>query len=611
MRFSVETLESAKNRQNGGKEMKKKKDLSIKGQIESENAKIIIIVVAIVVLSFLNLVLIDWYQNRLYHFSDIVENVKDVTASQYQWLYTLSSSINGGDEAATPEMDIDQCSFGVWYEEALADKDDAIEPQLNQAYEMHQKMHEEGAQALALAKDNTAAADQILYGEVKEAGQLMISSLIEYENYYQLQKEKKHSQLVGRLIWAIITNFVLAIAAYFLAKKFSGQLSRKISEPIEAVISWSEELAKGAADLGFDTSQEIKTDILEVQRLIADFESMAKSIQDNVNVVQKVADGDMTAFVNIRSSKDTLGKNLYRMVQNNDLMFAEITQIAESVASGADNIAQASGSLAKSCSVQAEAVQEFSEAIVQTGEFIADNNRKTEKAKTVSDKIQEEIKISTEKMEHLLEAMSGIRDASEKVSAMIGIVEDIADQTNLLALNATIEAAMAGDAGRGFSVVANEVKQLAIKSSEAADASKKLIGDTLQKTELGDGISKETSQTFQLIIQSIQEITAITQEIAEAGAIQQKHIAEVKQNIAEISDAIDNNAAASEETASSSDELSNNANELKMAMDKFNLRKRTPGKPYIPPEKQNDPDFIQTAEQNYKKALQEGRIQQA
>lgn len=589
--------------------MKKNKDMTVKGQIKSGNAKIIGIVIVIVVLSLVNLLLIDLYQNRLYYFADLVKNAKDVTSSQYQWLYTLSSGINGGDDASVPEMDADKCSFGVWYTEISSKTDVKISAQLNQAYEMHKKMHEVGAEALKLAQKDPEAADKLLYGEVKSSGTQMLNALKEYEEYYQAAEEKKHSQLIERLIWAIMTNIILAVAAYFLAKKFANQLAKKISEPIEAVINWSEELAKGAADLEFDTSQKIQTDIVEVHRLVEDFGTMAKSIQENVNVVQKVADGDMTAFVNIRSSKDTLGKNLYRMVQNNDLMFAEITQIAESVASGADNIAQASGSLAKSCSIQAEAVQDFSEAIIQTGKFIEDNNQKTGKAKTVSDKIQDEIMESTEKMQHLLEAMSGIREASEKVATMIGIVDDIAEQTNLLALNAAIEAARAGEAGRGFAVVANEVKELAVKSSEAADACKKLIGDTMQKTELGDGISKETSETFQLIIQSIQEITAITQEIAEAGDIQQKHIAEVKQNIAEISDAIDNNAAASEEAASSSDELSNNANELKASMDKFNLRKRTPGKPYIPPEKQNDPEFIHMAEQNYRKALEEGRIQ--
>lgn len=590
--------------------MKKHKDMTVRGQIKSGNGKIIGIVIAIVVLSLVNLGLVDWYQNRLYYYADIVKDAKDVTSSQYQWLYMLSNSINGGDNVAAPEMDAAQCSFGVWYNEVSAKADDAIAVKLTQAYEMHQKMHDKGAEALALSKEDPAAADEILYGDVKDSGALMLSALEEYESYYQAEEEQKHSQLIQRLIWAIMTNVILAIAAYFLAKRFGNQLARKISEPIEAVISWSEELAKGAADLGFDTSQRVQTDIVEVQTLIEDFGTMAQSIQDNVNVVQKVADGDMTAFVNIRSSKDTLGKNLYRMVQNNDLMFAEITQIAESVATGADHIAKASSSLAESCSVQAGAVQEFSEAIMQTGSFIEENSQKTEEAKAVSTKIQEEIKDSTEKMQHLLAAMNDIREASIKVSDMIGIVEDIAEQTNLLALNASIEAARAGEAGRGFAVVANEVKELAVKSSEAADASKQLIGDTIHKTELGDVISKETSETFQIIIKSIQEITAITQTIAEAGEIQRKHIIEVKQNISEISDAIDNNAASSQEAASASDELRNNASELKASMDKFNLRKRTPGKPYIPPEKQNDPAFIHIAEMNYKKALEEGRVPQ-
>lgn len=581
-------------------------DMTIRGQIQAGNTKIIWIIIGIVVLSLINLGLIDWYQFRLNKYLNNVDQAKNVIISQFQWIEVLNDGINNRSKIEL-ELDYERTAFHIWYQEVKNSTDSEAAGYLESAEEWNLKLHEDGKRALGFLEEDWNGAKSVLYKNVADDNTNFCKNMIKYADYYQEKAQKNHSNLVSRIIWAIITNVVLAFAAVFLARRMGNKLAKKISKPIEAVADWSEELSKGTAELIFDKSGEEGTDIVEVGRMIDSFQIMADSIQENVDVVKKVADGDMTAFVNIRSASDTLGKNLYRMVQSNDFMFKEISEIAQSVALGADHIAKASGSLAESCSVQAEAVQEFSEAINQTGEFIDANNEKTVHAKYVSGEIQQEVEESTEKMTELLKAMDAIREASERVSVIIGTIDDIAGQTNLLALNAAIEAARAGEAGKGFAVVANEVKELAVKSSEAADESKKLIEDTIEKTVLGDEISKETSETFGKITESIRKITDITQEIADAGIIQQQHIVEVKNNIGEISEAIAGNAAASEEAAAASEELNQNADELKEAMQKFNLRKRIPGKPYIPPEKQNDEKFIREAEENYQKALREGR----
>lgn len=585
----------------------KNKNLTVKEQIQKSNSKVIWIVVGIVVLSLLNLGLIDWYQYRLNNFTERVSSAKDVIIQQYKWVTQVGSALDR-NSSDVPEMDPQKCSFAIWYEEVKDKTDSEAQQYLKSAYDMHLQMHTQGAEALQYSYIDIKSSRQTLDQDVTESNTQLCAALENYQVYYQAKADKSHDNLVSRVIWAICTNVVLAIGAAVFARRLGNKLAKEISEPIKAVADWSEELSQGAANLEFDSSEQTDTKIVEVSRMIDSFRVMANSIQENVNVVQKVADGDMTAFVNIRSASDSLGKNLYRMVQSNDLMFAEISTVAQSVADGSSHIAMASQSLAESCSVQASAVQEFSEAIVETGEFIEANNEKTIRAKSVSDEIQQEVFESTQKMEELLRAMADIRDASQKVAAIIGTINDIAGQTNMLALNAAIEAARAGEAGKGFAVVAEEVKDLAVKSAQAAEESKKLILDTMEKTELGDTISQETSQTFGMITTSIQKIADITQEIVEAGRKQQEHITIVKQNIAEISDAIDGNAAASEETAAASDELNHNADELKASMQKFNLRKRTPGKPYIPPEKRNDAEFIRIAEENYRKALQAGKV---
>ena len=191
---------------------------------------------------------------------------------------------------------------------------------------------------------------------------------------------------------------------------------------------------------------------------------------------------------------------------------------------------------------------------------------------------------------------------------MIKTIEDIADQTNLLALNASIEAARAGEAGKGFAVVASEVGSLAAQSANAVVESRQLIEDTINKANIGNVITNETSETFGKIVESIDAIYKFNDEMSDAGQLQKKQMDMLENDIKSISDAVDANAAISEETAASCDLLDENADKLRDAMSRFNLRQREPGKAYIPPEKQNDEEFIRIAQHNYEEAKRTGRI---
>lgn len=291
------------------------------------------------------------------------------------------------------------------------------------------------------------------------------------------------------------------------------------------------------------------------------------------------------------------------MVQNNDLMFAQISTIADSVTEGTDSIATAAKMLAESCTEQATAIADLQQEITNTNQLTKENAENAAHASELSDYIKNEVVVSKEKMHELVAAMKAIYDASAKVSGVIANIESLANQTNLLAINATIEAKRAGEAGKSFAVVASSVKDLADKSALSATQTKELIDDTISKAKRGSQLSDETYMTFENIMNSLEQIIDVSGKIADSGVQQQDNMQHIETSIDEISKIVSSNAASSEETAAMTVEISKNSDVLKASMKQFTLRRREPGKPYIPPEKANDAEFVRVATENYNKFL--------
>ncbi len=511
----------------------------------------------------------------------------------------IQSSLSG--EASTAELDASKCEFSTWYHsfDGSGIKDATAKAAFDELESMHEEIHAMASELTAgTESDDTKLKDFAVIGGKMESNLKLVS------DYYSVKGDSIYSSFVILINASIIVNILLLIVAPRIIRKASKELSNTIATPINEVAKWANDLAIGSDDLNFDGT---KTNIDEINQMIEAFCMMSESIQENVHVVQRVAEGDMTAFVNIRSSKDVLAKSLYKMVQTNDLMFNEITYIAEGVSNSANDIANANNSLASRCTEQVDSINDFQKAVEETARLLNSNVEKINESKSLSNNIKEEIAVSNEKMNQMVEAMEDILQSSHKISAVIKTIEDIAAQTNLLALNASIEAARAGEAGKGFAVVAGEVGNLAAQSADAVVESRRLIEDTINKVNIGNAITNETSETFNVIIESVDAIYKCNDEMGNMGQLQKEQLVVIEDEIKEISDAVTSSAAISEETAASCDMLNVNAENLRDAMNKFNLRKREPGKAYIPPEKEDDEAFKQLAQRNYDEAVKTGR----
>ena len=175
-------------------------------------------------------------------------------------------------------------------------------------------------------------------------------------------------------------------------------------------------------------------------------------------------------------------------------------------------------------------------------------------------------------MEQLITATKNIDESSSQIGSIIKTIEDIAFQTNILALNAAVEAARAGEAGQGFSVVSDEVRNLASKSAEAARNTSTLIGRSLHDVQTGTESTNLAISAMQVINECIQSIKALMDEISHASVQQSEMIISVENRIKEVSKVIEENSDAAEESAAISNELSGQAKTLNQLISQFRIK---------------------------------------
>jgi methyl-accepting chemotaxis protein len=167
--------------------------------------------------------------------------------------------------------------------------------------------------------------------------------------------------------------------------------------------------------------------------------------------------------------------------------------------------------------------------------------------------------------------MASISTSSKKIVDIISVIEGIAFQTNILALNAAVEAARAGEQGRGFAVVAAEVRNLAQRSAAAAKEIKNLIGDSVEKVEIGSMQVDQAGATMNEIVTAVKRVTDIMAEISAASDEQSTGIEEVNQAIIQMDDVTQQNAALVEEAAATAESMQDQANSLYEAVSVFKL----------------------------------------
>ena len=291
---------------------------------------------------------------------------------------------------------------------------------------------------------------------------------------------------------------------------------------------------------------------------------LVSSIVANLNLAVKfaqlIAEGDLTADIKIKESRDETGILMKALMDMRNHFLEVILMVKESVDnvySGSQQISSASQNLSSVATEQAATAEEISAST----EHMTQSMRENALGAANTEKLAEETKIKTQAGgQEVVSAIDAIRVISQK----IGIIEDIASQTNLLALNAAIEAARAGEQGKGFAVVASEVRKLAEQSRLAASEITQLSGNTMV-------ISERANKSFSEILPAIEQTSKLVEEIAFSSREQQTKAEQIGVAIGQMESAVQTTASSSEELSSMAQELLKQAKALGEAVSFFKV----------------------------------------
>jgi len=341
--------------------------------------------------------------------------------------------------------------------------------------------------------------------------------------------------------------------------------------------------------------------LVAVWLFIGFFSSTVESIRAISRATQELADGDLKARVNlnVRDEMVEIADHFNAMAEQFEKIVTRIASSSEQLASSSEKLSGITGQTSHSIDQQqsqieqvatamnemSATVQEVSKSISGTADAAQEANEETAKGYHMVDNAIQAIQGLAGRIEAAAEVIQTLEKDSEDISSVMDVIRGVAEQTNLLALNAAIEAARAGEQGRGFAVVADEVRTLAGRTQQSTEE----INQMVEKLQAGsrkavDVMNKSREEAHEVVAQAtkagasltsiseaVKHINEMSSQIASAAEEQSATAEEVNRNINSISEMSRETSAGAQETAVASSDLARLGNELQILVRRFKV----------------------------------------
>ncbi len=461
---------------------------------------LVLIVVSIIEINGLN----ELHQDVSYvvNRSRIALNIKDMEINHLDWVLNVSRGIISGQiQSLNVESDPKSCAFGQWfYGTGKADLEKnapEVAGELAAIERYHNEIHQIFEILLGYYKNNTTEVAHHLASTTYS--EKLLPSLISFRTllstidkkirsstYISEERLTQHTAEKRNLV------IVLSLFAIFVATGAGFIISRRITRPLHRLVESADSIASGNLNV-------VLPDVSckdEMGDLARSFFNMTQSLNSYTQQMAAVAHGDLTGEVVPSSDEDTMGNALASMLTALREMTSRMADAAQVLTTSISQISASSAQLSTSSAETATAVSEISatvEEVKQTTRLSMDKAKTVaevanEAAKTshagreATQKLNGEMDTIKDKMEYVAEHIVRLSEKSQDIAHIIAVVNDLADQSNILAVNASIEAAKAGEEGRGFSVVAQEIRSLAEQSKQATDQVRSILADIQKAT---------------------------------------------------------------------------------------------------------------------------------
>ncbi|WP_314971925.1 methyl-accepting chemotaxis protein [Comamonas testosteroni] len=290
-------------------------------------------------------------------------------------------------------------------------------------------------------------------------------------------------------------------------------------------------------------------------------------------MAERIAGGDLRVGETVQRHDEfgALLRTQQDMCQALNDMVAQVRHSADSIATASAEIAGGNQDLSARTEQTSSNLQQTAAAMEEFTSTIQNSASSAEQARSTASGAAALAQRGGEVVASMVVTMDEIRQSSQKIGDIIGVIDGIAFQTNILALNAAVEAARAGEQGRGFAVVASEVRSLAQRSGDAAKEIRTLIGTSEARVQNGISLVQSVGESMDNIVKSVQNASTMISEVSEASVQQSAGVTQVNQAISQLDQMTQQNAALVEESAAAAQSLREQAEQLTQTISMFRM----------------------------------------